>query len=249
MTARICFLYPGRAAEDDYAKAEKMIDADVEFEVVHTDVPEDVHRADALRMIGDMNTLQCAIRMVDWSRFQAVLWACTSGSFVFGWDGARRQADELTQATTVPASSTSIAFVNALHAVEARRVAIAATYPPPITRLLSRFLTDAGFIVDGTRSCSIMTGREVGELARPAIVEIASEWTGRLAGVDALLLPDTAMHTVGLNDELEQAVGIPVLTANQVTIWEGLTLVGMGSGIGHGLGRLFRSRGAPEAAK
>jgi maleate cis-trans isomerase len=60
-----------------------------------------------------------------------------------------------------------------------------------------------------------------------------------LPEADAVLVPDTAMHTLGIVDDLEAAVGKPVLTANQVTVWEGLRLVDRQQRV-DGLGRLFR---------
>ena len=46
------------------------------------------------------------------------------------------------------------------------------------------------------------------------------------ADAQAVLLPDTALHTVDLLDALDARVGKPVLTANQVSIWQGLRLAG-----------------------
>ena len=43
---------------------------------------------------------------------------------------------------------------------------------------------------------------------------------------EAILVPDTAMHTLEIVDDLEAAIGKPVLTANQVTVWKGLDLLG-----------------------
>jgi len=45
------------------------------------------------------------------------------------------------------------------------------------------------------------------------------------------------MHTLGVIPEAEAAIGKPVLTANQVTIWQGLQL----------LGRRGGGEGGPEA--
>jgi maleate cis-trans isomerase len=45
-------------------------------------------------------------------------------------------------------------------------------------------------------------------------------------GAEAVLIPDTAMHSLQWIDGLEAAVGLPVLTANQVTVWQGLRLLG-----------------------
>jgi maleate cis-trans isomerase len=57
---------------------------------------------------------------------------------------------------------------------------------------------------------------------------------------EAVLVPDTAMHSLAWVDELEAAAGIPVLTANQVTIFEGLRLGGRIPPL-PGLGALFTS--------
>lgn len=40
-----------------------------------------------------------------------------------------------------------------------------------------------------------------------------------------MLLPDTALHTAAHLPALEAELGKPVLTANQVTAWEGLRLL------------------------
>ncbi len=55
---------------------------------------------------------------------------------------------------------------------------------------------------------------------------------------EAVLVPDTAMHTLAIVDDLEAAVGKPVLTANQVTVWKGLQLLGPVPAFA-GLGTLF----------
>jgi maleate isomerase len=54
----------------------------------------------------------------------------------------------------------------------------------------------------------------------------------------ALLVPDTAMPTLDLIAPLERRLGRPVLTANQVTLWQGLKLGGATTRV-PGLGRLF----------
>jgi maleate cis-trans isomerase len=43
---------------------------------------------------------------------------------------------------------------------------------------------------------------------------------------DAILLPDRALHTVSHLPALEKELAKPVLTANQVSVWEALRLTG-----------------------
>ncbi|HSH23121.1 MAG TPA: hypothetical protein VK975_03575, partial [Acidimicrobiales bacterium] len=75
------------------------------------------------------------------------LWAFTSGSFVLGLEGARNQVAGIAEALGVPASSTSLALVDACNAVGAARVAIAATYPADVAHAFGRFLAEAGIEV------------------------------------------------------------------------------------------------------
>ena len=51
-----------------------------------------------------------------------------------------------------------------------------------------------------------------------------------------------AMDTLEIVDDLEAAIGKPVLTANQVMVWKGLDLVGPVPSL-PSLGSLFSARG------
>nr|MBA3339616.1 maleate cis-trans isomerase [Geodermatophilaceae bacterium] len=168
----------------------------------------------------------------------AVVWACTSGSFVFGWEGAKEQVDRLAQAYGVPATSTSFSFVSAAHALDARRVAVAATYPQDVAEAFVQFLGAGGLEVLSLSSAGILTAAEVGTLGRDEVLEWAV--ANDHPGADALLLPDTALHTVAWLEDLEQRLDKPVLTANQVSVWEGLQIAGSTRTYG-GVGALFRS--------
>ena len=46
------------------------------------------------------------------------------------------------------------------------------------------------------------------------------------SGAEALLIPDTAMAAFEVMRRLEAELDLPVLTANQVTIWEAIRLAG-----------------------
>jgi maleate cis-trans isomerase len=87
----------------------------------------------------------------------------------------------------------------------------------------------------------IVTAAEVGTLRKHEVLEMAIKNDNGDAG--AILIPDTALHTATWLEDLEVAVGKPVLTANQVTFWEALRLIGR-LRPQEGLGTLFRSRAA-----
>ncbi|OEJ26753.1 decarboxylase [Streptomyces agglomeratus] len=238
MTA-VGFLYPGHSAEDDYPRIEMLLDSDVRLSVVHTDIGEDAHRVDALLEMGSPARLAAGVEELRLAGAEAVVWACTSGSFVHGPDGARDQVALLAQAAGLPASSTSFAFTQAVRDVGASRVAIAATYPDDVAAYFADFLKAADIEVVAERGSGILTAAEVGTWGREEVLALAR--AGDHPDADAVLLPDTALHTAAYLPELEEALGKPVLTANQVTVWEGLRLAGRRVRAKH-LGTLFAGR-------
>jgi maleate cis-trans isomerase len=232
-------LYPGHSAEDDYPALEARLDGAVRLPVVITSVGEDAHRVDALLDLGRAERLaEGAAQLAD-AKPDAVMWACTSGSFVFGPEGARDQASGVAAAAGVPASSTSIAFVDALRHLGVKRVAVAASYPRGRRPALRRLPHRGGIEVVAMGSHGIVTAAEVGTLESDQVIAMVT--AADHPDAQAVLVPDTAMHTLSVIDRLEAAVGKPVLTANQVTVWKGLHLLGPVPAL-PGLGSLFGSR-------
>ncbi|MFD5161309.1 aspartate/glutamate racemase family protein [Streptomyces hawaiiensis] len=221
MTA-LGFLYPGHSAEDDYPRIEQLLGSDVRVELVHTDIGEDAHRVDALLEMGSAGRLAAGVQELRHAGADAVVWACTSGSFVYGWDGAQDQVRALAQTAGMPASSTSFAFAHAVRELGARRVAVGATYPEDVARLFAEFLRSAGVEVVSVSSSGIITAAEVGTWGEDELLALARN--SDHPDAEALLLPDTALHTAAHIPALEKELGKPVLTANQVTVWEALRL-------------------------
>jgi maleate cis-trans isomerase len=214
-------LYPGHSAEDDYPRMEMLL-VDVRLPLVHTDIGEDAHRADALMEMGAAPRLAAGVEELRLAGAESIVWACTSGSFIRGWDGAHQQVRDLARASGTPASSTSFAFAHAAQALGLTRVAVAATYPRDVTGYFTAFLEAAGITVVSARASGVITAAEVGTWGEAEVLELARR--GDHPEAEAVLLPDTALHTAAYLPGLEAELGKPVLTANQVTVWEGLRL-------------------------
>ncbi|VFA88354.1 maleate cis-trans isomerase family protein [Gordonia paraffinivorans] len=242
MTTTVAMLYPGHAAEDDYSLIESAVSTSavgIRLPVVITDVDSDDHTVEAMAAVGEPDRLADGVRRAGHHDPAAVMWACTSGSFVYGYHGARRQADGVAALSGVPTSSTSLAFVDACLSLGVTSVAIAATYPEPLASRFIGFLADGGVHVVSLRANDIETATEAGALDGDGLF-------GMIHAADhpdaqAILVPDTALHTATWITGLEQEVGKPVLTANQVTAWQGLRLAGL-SPTTPDLGVLFRQR-------
>ncbi|NLU84393.1 maleate cis-trans isomerase [Rhodococcus sp. HNM0569] len=230
-------LYPGHSAEDDFPRFETLLGGDVALPVTHTLMNVDAHHVEQLRDWGRDDLL--AAGADEAGAVDALVWTCTSGSFCYGWDGAHAQADALARHAGVPASSTSLAFAHALRARGIDTVSIAATYPADVASLFCEFLRATGVEVVHVASHEVITAAEVGTFDRARLFAIAE--SGDHPRAQAVLLPDTAFHTAEHLDALDAHVGKPVLTANQVSVWEALRLVGAPLARPR-LGALFRAR-------
>jgi maleate isomerase len=150
-------------------------------------------------------------------------YACTSGSFVAGRAGERALVDAML-ATGVPAAvTTSGALVSALHALDVARVAVATPYDEAITALLVAFLHESGIGV--TRADRLGLDSAIWAVPREVTLELVRRaWT---EDCDAVLVSCTNLATYDVIPALEQELGVPVVSANQATMWAAVSLAGL----------------------
>ncbi|AZG47790.1 Arylmalonate decarboxylase [Gordonia insulae] len=235
-TPTVAMLYPGHAAEDDYPLAESALGGAVRLPVVITDIESDDHTVDAMRAVGTGPRLHDGARAASRHDPDALMWACTSGSFLYGWAGAHAQVARISEAVGLPVSSTSLAFAAACRELQITSVAIAATYPAAVADGFATFLADAGITVVSAAAHDIETATEAGSVDGDNLFEMVRSVD--TPNAEAVLVPDTALHTIGWLDDLERDIAKPVLTANQVTVWEALRLVDRPLVV-DGFGKLF----------
>ncbi|MEW2069376.1 decarboxylase [Streptomyces sp. NPDC007346] len=222
MTTTVGLLYPGHAAEDDFPRIEITLDTDIRLPLLSTEDGEGAYSPGALRESGAPERLAEGVEELRLAGAEALVWASPGGSFVYGWAGAHNQIATLARSAGLPASSTAFGFVHAVRELGAGRVAVAAAWPEDVTALFAEFLVAGGVEVVSSGSAGATTAAEAAawEIDRVKEAALAADHPD----AEVLLLPDAALHTAAYIPELEEAVGKPVLTANQVTVWEGLRL-------------------------
>jgi len=244
---RIGLLYPTRdCGEDDFAALCDQLGADLD--VAYVEWGEGIGRVDdldaagktaAVRELGTPERLTKAAGEFAMTP-DVVSWACSSCSFTHGLDGAREQAAALTAHLGVPASSTSLAYLTALAGLGIDRVALASVYHPDLTAVFADFLAEAGVTTVHAVSADAASDRALAAWDRRRIIELAM--TADHGDAQAVLVPETALHTTPLLAELEKRLRKPVLTATAVTVRDALERTGAVPDRA-GLGALF-ARGA-----
>jgi maleate isomerase len=152
-----------------------------------------------------------------------IAYACTSGSFVDGLAGEQRLRQTILEAGATQAVTTSGALLEALRHLGVRRLAIATPYNADLTHLLTGFLHEAEFEVVSAGYLD----REAGiATIRPAAIRRLALAVDR-PEADALFFSCTNLRTYDLIADLENQLGKPVLSANQVTMWAALKAAGI----------------------
>ncbi|MCF3137545.1 maleate cis-trans isomerase family protein [Streptomyces olivochromogenes] len=178
---------------------------------------------DLARLVSEHETLGEAVRALIAIAPQVVAYACTSGSFVGGIAGERAMCEAMTRAGALPSVTTSGALLQALDELRVRRVALVTPYTVSVTRALRRYVAEAGVRVTGcafmglTRHIWQVPYRDVVGMARRAV---------RDGGAEALFISCTNLPTYDVIPQLEAELRIPVLSANQVTMWAALRVLG-----------------------
>ncbi|MEU0333158.1 decarboxylase [Streptomyces sp. NPDC006193] len=221
MTA-LGILHPGHFAEDDYPRIEQLLGSDIRVDLVRTDAGEDAYRAGAPLGSGSAERLAEGVERLRLAGAETVVWASTCTGSPHGWEGAQEQVRTLARLAGMPASSTSFAFVHAAREIGVRRVAVGAACPEEVTGRFADFLRAGGLEVTGVRSAGTATAAQAAAWGEEEVLALAR--AADAPGAQAVVLPDTALHTAAHLPMLEKALSKPVLTAHQVTVWEGLRL-------------------------
>lgn len=179
--------------------------------------------------------VQAATRLADCEP-DLIMYSCTASTVVSGRAHDLALMAKLSDVTQVPCYTTTDAIVRALAAVNARRIAIVSPYPKQIDDLERAFFEDCGLEVFDTRSFGIADNRELADPSPGEVYRLArSAITG---SVDALLISCLAMRSHYIAGQLEQDLGIPVITSATATLWAALRAAGVWDAI-HGYGSLL----------
>ena len=153
----------------------------------------------------------------------AVLYLCTSGSFVRGVAGEQRMREVMVDAGAPAAVTTSGALLGALRHLDVGNIAVASPYLPSLRRLLDGFLRAAGFGV--VTHYGLDLDQHIWRIADGVVRDLVR--AADRASAEAVFVACTNVPTFDLIAELEAELGKPVLTANQVSLWAALRAAGI----------------------
>lgn len=178
-----------------------------------------------------------------------IAYVCTSGSFLAGRSLADELAERIERATGVAAVVTSNSVARALETVGARSVYLIAPYPDVIMQDEVAFLEQRGFPVPGYFTFDCATSEANRAVSSEMVMEAALQRRDEIVRAGALFISCTNLLSMDVVGPLERALGVPVVSSNQATLWDVLSRMGLACG-GDDAGSLLAALpGIPGSAR
>lgn len=175
--------------------------------------------------VSDDADVAAAARNLSAVRPKVLAYACTSGSFIHGVAGAQRISKVMEAASGAQGVTTSEALLEALDYLGASRVVAITPYVEELTIRLGDFLEEAGHSVVSQAGLGLDGGIwEVPYETTCALIRAAD-----VPEAEVIFISCTNLPTYDIIGPLEQELGKPVLSANQVTVWAALRRLGLGA--------------------
>ncbi len=149
-------------------------------------------------------------------------YACTSGSFIGGLAGEAALVAALIEAGAPAAVTTSGALLEALRHLELSRIATVTPYVADLTVGLSTYLTEAG--VEVVAAAGLGLTSDIWTVPYDVTAGLVRDTDA--ADAQAVFISCTNLPTYDVIATLESELGKPVLSANQVTLWSALRVIG-----------------------
>ena len=185
----------------------------------HVDVKVSVELAE---LLGDPDAIAAACRDVSVAEPAVTAYLCTSASFVAGLAGKAKLRATMEAGGARSAITTSGALLTALQELGSPPVALATPYDALLTERLVAFLAEAGVATTATRHLGL--GGDIWRLSSDSVRALALGLP--LDGAGAVFLACTNLPTYDVIPSLEAELGVPVLSANLVTMWAALRRLG-----------------------
>jgi maleate isomerase len=164
-----------------------------------------------------------------------VVFHCTANSMAEGVAGEKRIVEAIEDATGGKATTTASATMAALRQLGAHCIVLVSPYERPTHEHELEFMDQAGIDVVGERNLGLRGSDAYCGMPPSDWIEVMTAMKNDRA--DAYFVSCANIRAIEVIEELEERLGRPVVTSNQVVIWQALRLAGIDQPV-PGLGRL-----------
>ena len=193
------------------------------------------------RSLAESSDLEVAADRLRTVKAAAAAYVDTSISFIRGPGGDLDISNRIQSFLGIPTVSTSTAVVHACQALGISSIGVLTVYVDEVNDTMPSFFEPQGIRVARMQKVDSNmdagnTSLELGQMNASELVELGRSIDGDDVG--AIFIPCTAVRTLDAIESLEDAIGKPVITAIQATMWRVARLAGLTHDAPQG-GKLF----------
>jgi maleate isomerase len=174
-----------------------------------------------LRIVQEIEAESQKLADVD---VDVIIFPATAPSSRMGPGYDQELIKRINAASGKPATTASTALLEALRALAVKQIVLGAPWSASVNESVAAFLEANGVKVVAQEALGLVRNLEIGLLDPQTAFDV-----GRRADrpeADAVMLACGNWSTFSIVDALEQNLGKPVLTTNQVSLWHALKMIG-----------------------
>lgn len=197
-------------------------------------IPDLISRETLVEM--DRTEGMAGIRQIASARPHVIAYGCTASSIVQGVAYDQHLREEIQGKFNVPATTAAHAILQAAHTLGARKVSLVSPYTAVVADAEHDYFESAGLKVLSGAHLGISDGFRLADPTPDELVQLGRR--GWIEDSDALIISCLNTRSHAAVAALEQAIGKPVITSTQATLWHALRLAGVEDRVS-GYGRLL----------
>lgn len=171
----------------------------------------------------DPSLMREAARLLATADVDVIAWNGTSGSWL-GPGHDRDLIQEITAATGIPATTSTLAYLEAFRTFGTERIGLFTPYTEDVNRQVIAAYEREGIRTVDHRALGLSDNESFARVTddemRPGSLELAA------AAPDALVYLCTNLYGANITAGIEQSTGVAVLDSVAVTLWHALKLAG-----------------------
>jgi maleate isomerase len=192
--------------------------------------------APALDQFDPSNMLPAADLLAD-AKVDAIAWNGTSASWL-GIDRDRSLCAAIGARTGKPATTSTLACIDAVRSSGAQRVGFVTPYTDDVQQHIGKVWTDAGIPCHAERHLGLRDNFSFGEVTPAEIAGMIRSVA--VEGCDAIVVLCTNMDGAAITVALERELNVLILDSVAVTLWRTMLLARNDPKILSGWGRIFQ---------
>ncbi len=195
--------------------------------VAFADARTIVPRVDDAGLRVMMSQVLEASRQLATAKVDLIVQCGAPGTFLRGPGHDEQVVAEIEKETGIPAITMMAAMMDALKAVNARKVAVGTIYSDEVNAAMTSYMEAQGFEVRSMGGLQITDPFEASLHDSDSAYRLGRKVFKEAGDADAILISCGTYRTFEMIHYLEMDTGVPVISSNQATLWRALRYLGL----------------------